>query len=201
LLRLPKPLSSATQFVYLQLSGFPISKNISPKALATALSALTRLQSLDLTFRPPPDRPQWKRGRLRLSPTRIVLPALTSFCYLGVHKYLEDLVSRIDAPQLNESRIGFFEDKGPFEKVDLDTPQFARFISCASTSKARDEAHIHLDDFDTTIRIPLLSPEPSSPSRELTVDINDGEAYWPNTPGCFRPWGQFAPHFHPSFPR
>ena len=110
-------------------------------------------------------------------------------------------MSRIDAPQLNESRIGFFEDKGPFEKVDLDTPQFARFISCASTSKARDEAHIHLDDFDTTIRIPLLSPEPSSPSRELTVDINDGEAYWPNTPGCFRPWGQFAPHFHPSFPR
>ena len=177
--RLPKLLSSATQLVHLCLSGIPNSRSLSPKALATALSALTKLQSLDLTFRPPPNRPQWTKRRFQPSPTRIVLPALTSFCYLGVHKYLEDLVSRIDAPRLNESRINFFEDKGPFEEVDLDTTEFARFIDRAPTLKALDEAHIHLGEFDATIRIPLSSPRPaSSPSSEFVVDIADGEADW-----------------------
>ena len=178
LLRLPKLLSSASQLVHLRLSGFPISRNSSPKALATALSALTRLQSLGLTFRPPRSRPQWTKRRLQPPPTRFVLPALTQFRYLGVHKYLEDLVSRIDAPQLNESIISFFEDKELLEEVDLDTPQFARFINHAPTLKARDEAHVHLSDFDATIRIPLLSPAPRSLPRVLAVDIADGEADW-----------------------
>jgi hypothetical protein len=177
LLRLPKLFSSASQLAHLHLSGFPISRNTSPKALATAISALTRLQSLDLTFRPR-SRPQWTKRSLQPSPTRFVLPALTQFRYLGVHKYLEDLVSRIDVPQLTESIISFFEDKELLEEVDLDTSQFARFIDRAPTLEARDEAHVHLGDFDATIRIPLLSPGPSSPSRELTVDIADGEADW-----------------------
>lgn len=178
LLRLPKLLSSASQLVHLRLSGFPISRNTSPKKLATALSALTRLQSLDLTFRPPRSRTQWTKKSLQPSPTRFVLPALTQFRYLGVHKYLEDLVSHIDAPQLNESEISFFEDKELFEEVDLDTPQFSRFIDRAPTLKAYKEAHIHLRGFDATVRIPLLSSGPSSPPRELTVDIADGEADW-----------------------
>lgn len=178
LLRLPKLLSSASQLVHLRLSGFPISRNTSPKALASALSALTRLQSLDLTFRPPRSRPQWTKRRLQPSTTRFVLPALTQFNYLGVHKYLEDLVYHLDAPQLIESSISFFEDKELFEEVDLDTPQFAGFIDRAPLLKACDEAHVHLGDYDATIRIPLLSPRPSSPSRELTVDIADGEADW-----------------------
>lgn len=178
LLRLPKLFSSASQLVHLRLSGFPISRNTSPKALATALSALIRLQSLDLTFRPSRSRPQWTKKCLQPSPTRFVLPALTQFRYLGVHKYLEDLVSCIDAPQLNEPIISFFEDKELLEEVDLDTPQFARFIDRAPTLKARDEAHVHLSDFDATIRVPLLSPGPGSLSRELTVDIADGEADW-----------------------
>lgn len=178
LLRLPKLLSSASQLVHLRLSGFPISRNISPKALATALSPLTRLQSLYLIFRPPRSRPQWTKRCLQPSPTRFVLPVLTQFRYLGVHKYLEDLVSRIDAPQLNESEISFFEDKELLEEVDLDTPQFSLFIDRAPMLKARDEAHIHLSDFDATIRIPLLSSGPGSPSRVLTVDIADGEADW-----------------------
>jgi hypothetical protein len=178
LLRLPKLLSSASQLVHLRLSGFPISRNTSPKTLATALSALTRLQSLDLTFRPPRSRPRWTKICLQPSSTRFVLPALTQFRYLGVHKYLEDLVSRIDAPQLNESELSFFEDKELFEEVDLDTPQFAQFIDRAPTLKARDEAHVHLRGFDATIRIPLLSSGQSSSFRELTVDIADGEADW-----------------------
>ena len=147
--------------------------------MATALSALTRLQSLDLTFRPPRSRPQWTKLCLQPCPTRFVLPALKQFRYFGVHKYLEDLVSRVNAPQLNESTISFFEDKELFEEVDLDTPQFGRFIDRAPTLKARDEAHVHLnEDRDATIRIPLLSPGPSSLDRELTVDIADGEADW-----------------------
>ena len=178
LLRLPKLLSSASQLVHLRLSGFPISRNNLPKALATALSALTRLQSLDLTFRPPRSRSQWSKRRRQPSTTRLVLPALTKLSYLGVHKYLEDLVSHIEAPQLIESGLSFFEDKELLEEVDLDAPQFARFIDRAPKMKARDEAHVHLGDFDATIRIPLLSPGPTSPNRELTVDISDGEADW-----------------------
>lgn len=181
LLRLPKLLSSATQLVRLHLSGFPTSRSISPKALATALSSLSKLQSLDLTFRPPESRPQWTKRRPQPPPTRFALPALTRFCYLGVHKYLEDLVSRIDAPQLNESNVSFSEDKELGEEIRLDASQFAQFIDRVPGLKAHNEAHVELGDHDAAIRIPLLSPGPSSPSREhteLIVDIADGEADW-----------------------
>ena len=175
LLRLPKLLSSATQLVHLCLSGFPASRNASPKALAAALSASTGLQSLDLTFRPPRSL---LKSRLQPSAARFVLPTLTKLRYLGVHKYLEDLVFHIDAPRLIESSISFFEDKELLEELDLDAPQFARFIDRAPAMKARDEAYVHLGDFDATIRIPLLSTGPSSTDRELTVDVGDGEAGW-----------------------
>jgi len=57
------------------------------------------------------------------TPTRSVLPALTFFLYKGDSKYLEDLLARIDTPQLDHLKIEFDEED------ILNTTQFTQFIS------------------------------------------------------------------------
>src|SRR6266446_3549954 len=77
-LGLPKLLSSATHLVTIYLYNIPHSGYITPEAMATALSALTRLESFWLDFQSPRSCPG--RGRRHAPPpTRSVLPALTEF--------------------------------------------------------------------------------------------------------------------------
>jgi F-box-like len=80
---------SELHLVYLSDIGYNSSE-----AMATGLSALTRLTRLHIELeqsgaigRPPP-------------PTRALLPALTHFDFRGANEYLEDLLIRIDTPQL-----------------------------------------------------------------------------------------------------
>jgi hypothetical protein len=90
-------LLSATHLVDLDLSDIPHSGYISPEAMATCLSVLTRLDTLylSLEFR-------YSRSRQRLPPvTRSILPNLKSFWFKGAGEYLDDLVARIDAPRLD----------------------------------------------------------------------------------------------------
>jgi hypothetical protein len=75
--------------------------------MVTALSMLTRLHRLDLSFESPQSRPDWA-GRRPPPPTRSVLPVLTRFVFKGVCDYLEDLVAHIDAPQLNRLEVTLF---------------------------------------------------------------------------------------------
>jgi hypothetical protein len=119
---LPNLLLSATHLVHLDLSRIPHSGYISPEAMVTCLSALTRLKSLRIEFesssqslpdsisqRPPP-------------PIRILLPVLTKLWFLGACEYIEDLVARIDAPLLRDLSISFFP------QLRFDTTQLIRFI-------------------------------------------------------------------------
>ena len=134
---LPKLLSSATHLVTLHLEDIPHSGYISPEEIVTALSTLTSLENLFLEFRSPRSCPDQASRRPPPS-TRSVLPVLTKIQFKGVTEYLEDLVTRIDVPRLNQLNITFFND------IAFDTPQLIQFISRTPTSRALKKAHIIL---------------------------------------------------------
>ncbi len=103
ILRLPKLLSSATRLIYLRLDN--ISYYTSPEAIVTALSTLTRLEYLILGFECPSSQYRFRLPKDRhVRRTQTLFPALTTLMVSADHEYFEDLVARIDAPQL-EKRI------------------------------------------------------------------------------------------------
>ena len=132
--RLSKFLLSATDLVHLDLGRIPDSGYISPEAMATCLSVLTRLVSLKLEFESPRSRPNRKRRRLPPA-TLSVLPALIKFDFKGVSEYLEDLVARIDTPQLKHLEINFFRH------FIFDTPELVQFVTRAPELNAYDQAY------------------------------------------------------------
>ena len=104
---LPKLLLSTTDLVDLRFDLIPHSGYISPEAMVTALSTLTSLERLDLGFESP--RSQADRESRRLPPlTRVSLPALISLTFKGDSEYLEDIMSRLEAPLLCYTKITFF---------------------------------------------------------------------------------------------
>ena len=136
---LPKLLLSATHLVNLHLTNIPHSGYISPKAMVAALSALSSLETLYLWFRSPQSRPDWESRSLP-APKRFVLPALNDFYFKGVTEYLEELVTRINTPQLGHMVITFFN------QIDFDCPQLAQFIDSTPTLRVVNEAHLELED-------------------------------------------------------
>ena len=144
---LPKLLLSATDLVHLILWRIPHSGYISPEALVTCLSALTRLERLHIGFQSPRSRPD-QRNRRPPPTTRTLLPVLTKLRFKGVDKYLEDVVSRIDAPLLDNLNITFFH------QLIFDTPQLTRFISRTPKFRARDEARVVFSDWDVSVSLP-----------------------------------------------
>ena len=117
---LPNLLLSATDLVHLDLWNIPNSAYIPPDEMVVCLSTLTRLKTLYLGF-----CPRGIHGTSRPLPplTRSVPLALTTLWFSGHSEYLGDLISRIDAPQLNDIDITF-SDLSPFS-----TPQFIQFIN------------------------------------------------------------------------
>ena len=113
---LPELLLSTTNLVRLSYQNIPPSGYISPRAMVTTLSRLTRLESLSLTFLPPRSFPDvaihipprsLPDMAIHIPPphTRILLPALTLLRYRGVPEYMEDFVAQIDAPSLESMEI------------------------------------------------------------------------------------------------
>ena len=145
---LPKLLSSATHLTTLRLHHIPHSGYFPPDAMVAALSTLTNLEDLLLRFSSPESCPDLESRRLPPS-SRSVLPVLTEFRFQGVSEYLEDLVTDIDAPQLNILGITFFND------IVFDTPRLIQFISRTPMSSALENAHIALND--DTARVTFLS--------------------------------------------
>jgi len=69
-------------------------------------------------------RSQADRASRRPPPlTRVALPALTSLWFKGDREYLEDIVSRLEAPLLSYTDIAFFN------QLIFDTPLLRHFIS------------------------------------------------------------------------
>jgi F-box-like len=135
---LPKLLFSATHLTELRLSNIPHSGYISPEAMVSCLSTLTRLETLILKFEPPESFPV-REHRRPPPPTLTLLPALTRLLFYGVSEYLEDLVVRIDTPLLDKFVITLFHQFIP------DTAQLAQFINRNPKLKAHDRAHMDFD--------------------------------------------------------
>ena len=158
---IPKLLLSATHLVNLHLRQIPHSGYFSPDVMVTALSTLTNLEIFSLRFQSPRSCPD-QATRRPLPSTRSVLPVLTQFWFKGVSEYLEDLVARIDAPQLNRLPIRFFND------IVFDTPQFMQFISRTPMLKLLEKAHITLSDKAANVN--FLS-RTSDWNRDFNVEI------------------------------
>jgi hypothetical protein len=160
---LPKLLLSTSHLVNLSLYNIPRSGYISPEAMATCISMLTSLEELQLEFASPQSCPDHKNRRSP-PPTRSILPILTSFRFKGVYEYLEDLVSRIDSPQLVLLSAKFFND------IDYNIPELDQFISRTSTLGAYDEAQLFFHRGEALVRLHQFQSEQSGP-RTVLVKI------------------------------
>ena len=119
---LPKLLLSTHDLVDLGLWRIPHSGYISPEAMVTGLSTLTKLRTLVLEFRFPRSRDD--RVTRHAPPlTRVVLPSLNALSFEGESDYLEDMLFQIDAPLLDCIKMTFFN------QLMFDTPQLGHFIS------------------------------------------------------------------------
>ncbi len=132
---LPKLLISATQLTDLRLFNISHSGYISPEAMVSCLSALTKLERLILEFESPESFPV-REHRPPPPPTRTLLPAFTWLQFRGVGEYLEDLVVQIDTPLLDNFNISLFRRFIPV------TAQLTQFINRAPKLKAHNDAHV-----------------------------------------------------------
>ena len=157
---LPELLLSATQLVGLFLWDIPHSGYISPETIVAVLSTLVCLESLHLQFLSPRSRPDQATQHLR-SPTHSALPVLTELRFKGVVEYSEDLVARVDVPQLSTLDITLLK------QVVFDTPQLVEFICRTPQLKVLENARIVFDHDEARV---TLSSE-TSDRREFSVEI------------------------------
>jgi len=154
---LPELLLSATDLVRLRYDDVPCSGYISPQAMVTSLSLLTRLESLSLTFQLPRDLPD---TAIRIPPphTRTLLPALTYLCLRGVHGHVEDLVSQIDAPLLKGVEITLFHQEV------LEVSQLAKFVRRVDSLSLIDRAEVTFYDDSISVKLSqeLLEIDPKT---------------------------------------
>ncbi|KAI9437232.1 hypothetical protein H4582DRAFT_2077629 [Lactarius indigo] len=117
---LPALLLSTTDLVDLSIHDIPPDGYISPEAMVACLAALPRLKSLLTNFQSDTARPD----QLHPPPaTRTLVPSLVSFEFEGCGEYLEDLVARIDSPQLNQIDIQYFD-----QPPEVQVAQFFKFL-------------------------------------------------------------------------
>jgi hypothetical protein len=147
---LPNLLLSATDLVHLDLRHIPHSGYISPDAIVSCLSTLSRLETFCLGFRPPRSRPNHESRRLP-PPTRSVLPALIRMHFTGLSEYLEDLVAQIDSPLLYALEIRLFH------QFIFDTPQLIQFISRTPPLEAQDQTRVDFSDLGVRVSFPKTS--------------------------------------------
>jgi F-box-like len=166
---LPNLLLSTHDLVELRLWNIPLSGYISPGAVVTGLSALTRLQSLRLEFRSPRSRAD-RETRLVPRLMRLVLPALTSIDFKGESEYLEDIVGQINTPLLILFNIRFFN------QLEFDTPLLRDFISRTETFKALHQARVAFHHSEVDVELYLRSGD--SFHKRLSLAISCRPSDW-----------------------
>jgi len=133
---LPELLLSTTNLVRLRYDLIAPPGYISPQAIVAGFSALTRLESLSITFLSPHhDLPE---RVIRITPPhlRTLLPALTHLHFRGFPEYMEGLVVRIDTPLLERTEITLFHQ----EVVDVSG--LSKFIRRADKLTLLDRAEV-----------------------------------------------------------
>ena len=140
-------LSSTTNLVRLSLWRIPHSGYIAPKEIVPCLSMLPRLKSLILKFQYP--RSLAHRTSRHPPPlTLVVFPNLTHLVFHGDSDYLEDILSQIETPMLNQSDFYFFN------QLEFDTPLLGHFIRRTETFMATHTARVEFDRW--SIRLTLF---------------------------------------------
>jgi hypothetical protein len=158
----PKLLLSATHLVTLWLFKIPYSGYISPEAMVALLSVLSSLRKLALEFKSAQSHPD-RESRSLPPPKCSILPVLDELRFEGVTEYSEQLVTRIDSPQLYDMHIFLFS------QTDFDCPRLIQFINRTPRfSTACDEAHVEF--FNIAARVTL---------RYRTSDSETGSVYLP----------------------
>ncbi|KAH9960070.1 hypothetical protein BGW80DRAFT_1564415 [Lactifluus volemus] len=160
---LPKLLLSCHDLVKVYLKKIPNTGYISPEAMATALSALTKLEFFLIEFESPASRPD-PTNRPPTSLTRVVLPALTRLTFHGASEYFEDLVARIDTPAILSIRTEFFN------QLDFDIPHFLQFISRTQIPGSFEEAKLDFDGKNAYIHVGHRDP-PGGKEFEIVLSI------------------------------
>lgn len=162
-------LCSANRLVKLHLHDIPHFGYIPPHVMVNRLFALPKLETLSLEFRSPLSRPD-PGSRWPPPLTRVVLPALTSLSFTGVSEYLEDLVSQIDAPVLDNVTIAFFN------QLIFDIPQLHYFIRRTEMLMGHKYARVVFNCHSVEIR---LSPEKGTNSHQwFRLEILCTESDW-----------------------
>jgi F-box-like len=141
---LPNLLLSATQLVTHYLSNIPDSGYISPEAMVALLSVLSSLERLSLRFEYLQSRPV-SESRSLPPIKRAILPALSSLYFKGVSAYLEEIVTHIDAPQLDVMGITLFNQ--------ISTPRLAQFINRTPILRAGDKARVGFYNWHASVEL------------------------------------------------
>ena len=143
-----KLLLSTRDLVTLSLGSISRSGCISPESMVAILSGLIRLKTLYLRFHHVETPQFWTHGASQRPPAlpRVVLPALTNFAISGYSRYLEDIVSRIDAP-LDRINVTFFEE------FEFDIPLFRDFLGRTKILNAPHRADISYSSCESRITL------------------------------------------------
>jgi hypothetical protein len=120
---LPLFIATAPDLVSLRLSEISYTGYFSPEALVNSLDSTPKLKSLGIYWTPPTSHPDQQSPPGSPCPqTRVALPALTEFLFRGDSEYLEDFISRIDAPNVEHFNVTLFEQR------TFDLPQLFKSI-------------------------------------------------------------------------
>jgi hypothetical protein len=168
----PKFLSSATDLVQLSLWNIPHFGCISPEAFVTGLAVLVNLDYLTIVFESRiflPDQ-EWQESRSPPPPTRTVLPSLRYFHFLGINGYLEDFVSRINAPILDSIWITFFQ---VFNRLIFDIPQLTQFMRHTTLFQTLNEAHMIFGFYG--VQVESLPPTQTVVEKSLRISCKNLE--------------------------
>ena len=127
--QLPMFLLSAPNLITLELKSIFENDYIPTEAIVTSLATLTRLETLSITFYEYEDMSPSDQYESQLGLTMgVILPALTNFRYRGYSNYLEDFLSQINTPRLDNLRIEYIPHQ-------IEASQLSRFINRTANLK------------------------------------------------------------------
>lgn len=171
---LPHILLSAHELVSLRLDDIPNSGYISPDSFAAGLSVTTRLQFLKISFLFPMSRPN-RRDTASSPRNHAVLPALTDIQFRGDVDYLEDFVTRINAPSMERFDVTLF-GQSPFN-----IPHLSEFIGRAKLLRSPHQTSIELSEAEFTITHDFRHspPLPSPGNFKLLISLDDVDLQMP----------------------
>ena len=158
---------------------------LSPEALAASLSATTRLESLFIC----PDSKSYPEQNSEHPPPSgpLVLNSLIDFGFIGSGKYLEDFVSRIDAPHLESLDVSLSQG------VD-DITQLSQFISGSEQLRALPHGlTIESDPNNSSLRhhFSWAPDTPNTAPLKLCHRGMPSEGWWVSQ--VHHIWGQLSP--------